>query len=304
MDQLSPRARRIVEAYKDTISPAGRTELRNWEEIVRRINAEEGSLDRRTLWSRGRLLAGLALLVGAAALVLTVGGDGIRLHSENQTAASQALAYGVDGILGQGEAVHLGGARTPRSPAASSTPDDASGLQRTDLRGPGDPRIGSSMPLEPKPWTDTREAPAPHPEAEKPALPPARTQRSRPATARPVRPNPRAEDDAQVQALRAEIQLIGQARAALRDDRPREALRLLARHARTFPQGEMQEERMVLRAAALCEAGQVEASRRSVAMFLRTHPRSPLAANVRRICRAVDPVPSSTTPTPPPRPGV
>lgn len=82
-----------------------------------------------------------------------------------------------------------------------------------------------------------------------------------------------------------EARLIGGARAALRDHNAPLALRLLDRHARQHARGVMAEERKALRVASLCLVGQEGAAKREARAFLRTHPNSPLSANVAKHCR-------------------
>jgi hypothetical protein len=62
------------------------------------------------------------------------------------------------------------------------------------------------------------------------------------------------------------------------------ALALLEAHAAGFPEGVMRDERVGLRAIALCTAGESEAGRAQQQLFLQRAPSSTLAARVRRAC--------------------
>jgi hypothetical protein len=95
---------------------------------------------------------------------------------------------------------------------------------------------------------------------------------------RPARTSERPPaDEPQATSLEAELSLLRAARSALsRHDAPA-ALRLLDDHARTFADGHLKEERMVLRAQALCELGDRPGAREAAAQLLRAYPNSPNA---------------------------
>jgi hypothetical protein len=84
--------------------------------------------------------------------------------------------------------------------------------------------------------------------------------------------------------LSAETRLVRSAHAALRDKSPARALAFLDEHAQRFPSGVLRPERMAARVFALCELGQRTLAHAAAAVFLREHPRSPLAPEVRRSC--------------------
>ncbi|MCA9652658.1 MAG: hypothetical protein KC501_22260 [Myxococcales bacterium] len=84
--------------------------------------------------------------------------------------------------------------------------------------------------------------------------------------------------------LRAELVLIGKARRALQADDPQRALELLDAHARAFPQGQMREDRQVLRIEALCAADKGQQARAEARQLLRTYPGSAHAGRVREAC--------------------
>jgi hypothetical protein len=84
--------------------------------------------------------------------------------------------------------------------------------------------------------------------------------------------------------LDQEMQLLKRARLAQKAGRPTEALAILAEHAKQFPNGKLSESRDVARVIALCDAGQVQASRAAAERFLAGRPNSPFANRVRTVC--------------------
>ena len=83
--------------------------------------------------------------------------------------------------------------------------------------------------------------------------------------------------------LAEELRLMRAASAALTDDEPGKALRVLSDHARRFPDGALAQERRALRAIGLCKQRAPEARRERDA-FLNSDAQSPLAARVREAC--------------------
>ena len=74
------------------------------------------------------------------------------------------------------------------------------------------------------------------------------------------------------------------ARAALRAGDAQEALRVLDRHRREYATGQMNEDRDALRAAALCDAGQIAHARAASRDFASAYPGSLHVARVKKIC--------------------
>lgn len=86
--------------------------------------------------------------------------------------------------------------------------------------------------------------------------------------------------------LAAELAHLQQARAALDAHDPALALQHLATHAREFPDGQMREDRQLLRVEALCARGDAPAARAEATAFLRQFPDSPHQARVQSFCPA------------------
>jgi hypothetical protein len=84
--------------------------------------------------------------------------------------------------------------------------------------------------------------------------------------------------------LEQEMALMRRANALSQSGRPREALAVLAEHARRFPNGKLAESRTVAQIMALCAAGDAHAAHAEAEKFLAAHPKSPFAARVRSIC--------------------
>lgn len=82
----------------------------------------------------------------------------------------------------------------------------------------------------------------------------------------------------------AEVLLLGDAHAAIRNGQAEHALVLLDEHARRFPRGALGEERDASRITALCALGRVAEARAAADRFLRVSPLSPHAGRVRDSC--------------------
>ena len=117
---------------------------------------------------------------------------------------------------------------------------------------------------------------------------------SEPATEPRPRPNKstrsgadtkRAAETPKAPDVVAEAKALRAIRASIRDKHAEHALGLLRRYLSRFPVGALRAEATVLRADALCLDGQREKAREVAAAFVRTHPKSPLAARARGVCR-------------------
>lgn len=134
------------------------------------------------------------------------------------------------------------------------------------------------------------DAPPPPPPPPTPALdkdtptPPPERRVTRP-TDRPEQPAAEPIEAAPDTSLQAELTLLRAARAALTADDSAAALRLLGEHADKFPHGHLAEERMVLRAKALCEHGDRPRGREAIQQLLRAYPQSPNAATLTSRCQ-------------------
>ena len=142
--------------------------------------------------------------------------------------------------------------------------------------------------------TMPRAEPAPQPEALPPV--PATTVVKTPApshapaahTSRPAGVSGEQPDDTArigTSRLAEESRAVIAARRALRDGDPAACLRLLEAARTAFPDGSLAQEREALTIQALASDGQHELAAQRAARFLREHPESPHAADLRRIAR-------------------
>jgi hypothetical protein len=85
-------------------------------------------------------------------------------------------------------------------------------------------------------------------------------------------------------ALRAELELMTAAQAALRDGRAAESLEFLERYDRAFPGGQLLGERLAAEVFAACQLGDRARATRAATRFLQRDSGSLLADRVRRSC--------------------
>lgn len=78
------------------------------------------------------------------------------------------------------------------------------------------------------------------------------------------------------------MRLLGRVRARLRSGSASDALAPLTEHARRFPQGQQTEDRMVLRAQALCKSGDTTVGRKEAAALRKAFPKSSYLPRVDR----------------------
>jgi hypothetical protein len=115
--------------------------------------------------------------------------------------------------------------------------------------------------------------------AENPAVAPSATRHER------RRVHPLALAEAERGDLRAEIALVDEIRAALREQSPRRALALLRRYAAVYPAGTFGPEAEALKIEALDQSGEHRLASSLARAFVRQQPDSPLAE---RVARSID----------------
>jgi hypothetical protein len=138
------------------------------------------------------------------------------------------------------------------------------------------------------------------PKPSEPAPPPIATELPPPPVETPAvpsvrRPAPAFSTDAKDKRLEAERKLIEMARSALARGQKDGALVALKRHQRSFPTGELVEERESLLVSALVATGDFAQARQQAARFHRLYPKSLFAPMVDQ---AVPQLPASSTPIP------
>lgn len=129
------------------------------------------------------------------------------------------------------------------------------------------PPITAATPAKPSPdhgSTDETPTPPRSPRAEPPPLPAELP----PSPAPPqITPRPQPVPAGSPDALALELELLREAKQAIREDRADDALALLDRHARRFPRGQLTDERRATRLRALCAASRTaEAARQAAAL--------------------------------------
>ncbi len=152
-------------------------------------------------------------------------------------------------------------------PAVASAPKTAPAA-RTERT----PRLAAPAP-----------APAIDPPAPAPAPAPARRANA-PATEATQAPSVASfEPPPAADSLEREIELLDQARGAVRRNAPDAALAKLDQFAREFPRGRLASEAFVVRLEALVRAGRAAEARAIAGAHLARNPSSPHAARIRRI---------------------
>jgi hypothetical protein len=192
----------------------------------------------------------LGLVLGGA-----VAAGGVAVASRDEPTAAVAIETRTSPQPDRDEAVRPAASAAQRSRPTTAAPTETP-AEAIVPELPGAPLAGAAAAPSPM-------GPGPAPPASAPPAPPSQ---------------PRASD------LAEETRLLARARARMRSGEPTGALEPLAEHARRFPQGQLTEDRMVLRAQALCESGDTEAGRRQATALRQTFPDSSHLPRVTRTC--------------------
>lgn len=195
--------------------------------------------------------------------------------------ASKSLAALAFKWLGAGAAVGLVAA-TGVSVLPRTTDDPAPAPTVARSPQPTPVARANSAPTQPaRPATLETEMPTPT----APPLPRATNETARGAApaAREAQSVARFEPPPAADALEREIELLDQARGALRTNAPADALAKLDRFAREFPRGRLASEAFVVRLEALMRARRVAEARALAGEHLARNPSSPHAPRIRRI---------------------
>jgi hypothetical protein len=266
-------------------------ETRDW---IRSTASCEASLDRER---RERLkaavltqiVAGVALPATAAAANVSVAaskvGSAVAL-SFKPIAVWLVAGVGVGlGVVGSAELV-----RSPRAPASAHATVAAS----ADVSR-GKPRLSGVDAEFPRGESDAIEIPPPgraalaeraHPGSSlpSPGNVPAAPLVNAPRVEPPPLPSPAPSVAAVSPELRAELELMNQLQAALRDGAASRAEQLIAEHTARFPRGQLVLERQAAEVFAACQLGDAVRARRLARAFLSLDGKSALAARVRASC--------------------
>ncbi len=224
---------------------------------------------------------GTATAAGAAGGGATAAGLGLGLGAKLAIGAiaiaSVVAAVVASQPVGRGAAVQSGEARArpEGSSEASARIERARVAERT--REP----VVAETPEAPRAPASPLHVPAPAPArvASERVVPraPLPTRASEPSsTASALGPRAPAEDP-----VLAEMRLLAQARAAIARHDGTAAMALLDEHARRFPTGELREERLANRVAALCALGEPERAHTEATAFFTSYPGSVHSSGVR-----------------------
>jgi hypothetical protein len=301
-----PRGRAVLRAYRKATQRPGEQREALWSRIEASLDArvqgpsvepEPGRPPRPRVepgpvrgggWTTPVIVAAIA--VAAAVVAVLALGSGERRH-----AASQVVPWAAPHEVEPGEPVEAvrrrveagePSAADPSKTAATTSPRSAVSADQDAVR-----RDAASAGGEASVPTDAtrRDAVPPHADAAGfadvriDASPPRRPARSG-ASELSEADAPPTPSSTEVDELRAEMALIREARQALQADRPAGALEVLDTHARAFPEGQMREDRAVLRIEALCAAGKAPQARAEAQQFVRAFPRSAHGERVRATC--------------------
>jgi hypothetical protein len=200
------------------------------------------------------------------------GGVGLAAHGAKQIARASLLktvaTLVVGGVIGSG--VHEAYDRVSHRHAEP-------GPERAPVVAVAPP-VATPTPA-PAPAPAPADAPVPAPAAP----PAARADGVGRRSERAARGDARERD----RSLAAERALIEQARTALAREQSATALAVLERHARDFPQGELEEERESLQVQALVRLERYDQARKIAARFHRRFPRSIFGAVVDEALRSI-----------------
>lgn len=209
------------------------------------------AIEQETAPDRRRVLVlgiGAALAVAAAVVLAFTSLDGSTLEQQDGDPSVQAPHAG--------EVDETGGElsfKTPAKKIEARTNEPAPAPVEANTEVAPDP---AGVPIVPEP----------------PARPKPRKQTAKPEP----KPEPSLED---------ELLLFKQAKAAADSGRANDALSLLDRYAKEFPNGVLRLEAQVVRAEALCSAGRTSAANKLRDRFVDGHPSHPLASRMRDVCR-------------------
>jgi hypothetical protein len=243
-------------------------------EMLDQAIADEQSLlpdaGRRRQLKRALLQAAVVSSAGSATLAKAATLEGARLLSAG-AASAPWLALGKSvlvGLLASGGL--LGGVQlisAPSEPANQREPK-----RRVTGSTPSAAAVPEARTAAPTPSTTEPS----EPEAESaPTLAPASPAGKASALAPPGSSDP---------ALRAELELMTAAQAALRDGKPARALELLQRYDAAFPTGQLGRERLAAEVFGACQLGDRARAARAAARFLLHDTDSALAQRVKQAC--------------------
>ena len=236
--------------------------------------SEPTAAEAKSLWKSIRSGAGAVVPpvfdVSPASTVVTLQ---TKVSALLSTVVGKAVvATAVAGTLAGGTAAVVTAAEEPEVVAKAERSGAAKKV------APAKERVRAAVPAEPG-------VPAMPEEPAIEILPDEPVQPPEPAVAaKPVESKRRAKASAEPSTFGDEFTLIKQAQRDLGSGRADAALAALAEHERRFPKGSMTEDRLALRALALCKAGRRDEGQRAAKLLERRFPRSLYAERVGKDC--------------------
>jgi hypothetical protein len=268
MNELSPRARALVDAARDGDQPTPADRDRVGRALAGTIAGgavmlAAGSASTAAGALSAKAVAGLvvaSVMVGGTA---TVGVVALQHPARTRPAVVQTVRRAAEPLPPMA-------ARAPLAEPAPAPAEAPPGVA---------PAPAAEEPRKaPVVRRETVEAPTPTP---MPTPSPMPSPSPSPTPTLAPTPTPTARAD----TLAAEARDLRQVQRALQDGDAVRALGLLDAQAGRYPGGVLAEERAAARVVALCQAGRQAEAAPAISAFLRTYPRSPLVGRVRSACR-------------------
>lgn len=291
-EDLKGESLRLIAAYQAELGRRPARPEQSWNAIERKIAAAEDPLDLTEeeveFASHGRRWAWLAVPAAAAALLTAaISWSSVIAPSIRPSSILHAAAFEAVGRAHEGQAQPLEATAQPGRVAASSP--------RAHLAAPalGPTLVGEDPDAQPSTSADAHQS---LPVSSVAVFTTRNAADRRPATKLQTRRarSSRRSASTESSTVAQEAALLAQGRSALRDARPRDALRYVAQHARLFPSGTLSQERAMLKVAARCEAGDRDTARQDAQDFVQRFPNSPLRARVLALCPLSRPSPRAT----------
>jgi hypothetical protein len=283
MNELSPDEKELLRAARSALSPneariaAVRTML-DARVGASVMHAPGGGLAGQAASTVGAASWGAAHVIALSLLAAASVGGALVLASRHRLAHDQTPALAAPSVPAAGAVAGSAlGERPALGPSMSAEQPSLTPAQLPEASvssRPAHPARRRYRPIE-EPQVASPPASAPQPSPAAQDSPPQAD-----APAAPAVQSPEVPDD----SLAHEISLLRAARAALEAGDPQEALALLHRHARLWPQGVLAEERLATRVLALCALRRFAEARTAAHQLESVAPHSPHLARVRASC--------------------
>jgi hypothetical protein len=265
MSELSSEARRLIAAMADADGPPRDRQAQVKQQLFLRMSAV----------AAGAVIAKSAFAAPSSALSLPVAAKA------TVTLGTLATAAAIGGMVGLG--VVIPAAITTSKPASSAAIRSPSQSTRPHLAAkttypmPSASALASAAPRASEP-TSFVEVAAPREE------PAQRSAVSSTIARTAALPDAHETSAAADTRLAEEVALLNAARRELAGGHGAQALALVERHARRFPDGALRQERTAAKVLALCELGRVESAAALARALLAAAPESPLRQRLEQSC--------------------